>query len=498
MRISLCLSLAVSALLCAGLLAHHSLARRLAQTNPRVLVFSKTTGFRHDSIPDGLAAIRQLGQQNGFDVDATEDAAAFNDTNLARYQSVVWLSTTGDVLDAVQQAAFERYLRNGGGFAGIHSATDTEYDWPWYGGLVGAYFQDHPAIQRATVRVEDSAHPSTIALPAAWERTDEWYNFRLNPRGRVKVLATLDERSYSGGGMGADHPIAWCQLYDGGRAWYTAGGHTRESYGEPLFRQHLLGGLQFTAQLGSMPKDGACAALAATSAASFRPAVLAGESIAAIFGSALSTTNASATATPLPTTLGNTSVRFKDSAGIERLAPLFFVSPTQINLQVPAGLANGAGVFTVVKADGTAPSGMASIKAFAPALFAANANGQGVAAGLALRVRDAIRAFEPLAQFDAALNRYVPVPLDVSQPNEQVFLVLFGTGMRALNPASASALKVGGLDVPLLFLGAQGELTGVDQVNSAPLPRALAGRGEVEAVLSVQDQTANTVRISFK
>lgn len=484
------------AVLCWGLPYYPTTAAptlRNAQTVPRILVFSKTTGFRHDSIPDGIAAIRQLGQQNGFDVDTTEDASAFTDTNLSRYQSVVWLSTTGEVLDTNQQAAFERYLRNGGGFAGIHSATDTEYDWPWYGGLVGAYFQDHPAIQQATIRVEDTTHPSTTSLPTSWVRTDEWYNFRLNPRGRVKVLATLDERTYSGGGMGTDHPIAWCQLYDGGRAWYTAGGHTRESYSEPLFRQHLLGGIQFTAKI----KDGTCAALAATSAASFRPNDLTSESIATIFGTSLATTTQSATTTPLPTSLANSSVRFRDSAGVDRLAPLFFVSPTQINLQVPAGLAIGNTFFTVQKADGTAPSGIATIQSLTPALFAANANGQGAAVGLALRVRENIRAFEPLARFDAALNRYVPAPIDLGPASEQVFLVLFGTGMRA-GSAATSGLKVGGLDVPLLFLGAQGQLIGVEQINSAELPRTLAGRGEVEIMLTVDGKMANTVRIAFR
>src|SRR5262249_1358833 len=228
-----------------------------AQQATKILVFSKTVGFRHDSIPDGIAAIRQLGQQNGFDVDATEHSSIFTDADLIRYQAVVFLSTTGDVLDGSQQSAFERYIRNGGGFAGVHSATDTEYDWAWYGGLVGAYFQSHPAIQQARIRIEDASHPSTATLPVEWNRTDEWYNFRSNPRGRVKVLATLDETTYSGGAMGADHPIAWSQLYDGGRAWYTAGGHTKESYAEPLFRQHLLGGIQFAAKI----KGGASAAL---------------------------------------------------------------------------------------------------------------------------------------------------------------------------------------------------------------------------------------------
>ena len=147
-----------------------------------MLVFSKTAGFRHDSIPAGIAAIQQLGTQNNFTVDATEDAAEFTDANLARYKAVIWLSTTGDVLNADQQAAFERYIRAGGGYAGVHAASDTEYDWPWYGGLVGAYFTSHPAIQHGDGQVEDPAHPST--RPAGgWNRTDEWYNFRTNPRG---------------------------------------------------------------------------------------------------------------------------------------------------------------------------------------------------------------------------------------------------------------------------------------------------------------------------
>ena len=218
-------------------------------TQPRfsVLVFSKTTGFRHDSIPHGIAAIKAVGADHGFSVDSTEDAAHFTDAELARYKVVVFLSTTGDILDDGQKAAFERYIRSGGGFAGIHSASDTEYQWAWYGRLVGAYFASHPEIQRATVRIEDRGHASTEGLPQIWERTDEWYNFRSNPRAAVHVLATLDEGTYSGGKMGADHPIAWCQVIDGGRSWYTAMGHTQESYAEPLFRLHLLGGIESVA-----------------------------------------------------------------------------------------------------------------------------------------------------------------------------------------------------------------------------------------------------------
>jgi type 1 glutamine amidotransferase len=213
----------------------------------RVLLFSKTTGFRHDSIPAGVAAIERLGEEHGFAVDATEDAAAFTPENLARYEAVVFLSTTGDVLDANQQQAFEGYIRGGGGFAGIHAAADTEYDWPWYGGLVGAYFQSHPATQQATVRFEDRANPSTAHFAPTWTRTDEWYDYRTNPRANVKVLASLDESSYSGGGMGADHPITWCQRYDGGRSWYTGMGHTAESYSDESYLKMLLGGIRLAA-----------------------------------------------------------------------------------------------------------------------------------------------------------------------------------------------------------------------------------------------------------
>jgi type 1 glutamine amidotransferase len=215
-----------------------------------VLVFSKTTGFRHASIPDGIGAIQALGREHGFTVDNVEDAGRFTDPILAHYKVIVFLNTTGDVLDVGQKAAFARYIRSGGGFVGIHSASDTEYQWPWYGRLVGAWFASHPHIQHATVHIEDPGHPSTTGLPAKWEHTDEWYNFRSNPRGTVRVLARLDESTYSGGAMGTDHPIAWCQNIDGGRSWYTAMGHAKESYAEPLFRFHLLGGIQSTAGIG--------------------------------------------------------------------------------------------------------------------------------------------------------------------------------------------------------------------------------------------------------
>ena len=219
-----------------------------AATLTRVLVFSKTAAFRHDSIPTGIAAIRDLGSQNGFAVDATEDASAFTTSNLAQYQAVVWLSTTGDVLDSTQQSAFESYVNGGGGYVGVHSAADTEYDWSWYGGCCGAYFLSHPAQQNANVIVEDNTNDSTAHLPSTWRRYDEWYNYRSNPRGNVNVLMRLDESSYSGGTMGSDHPITWWHDVGSGRAWYTGLGHTIESYSDTNVTRMLLGGIRVAAK----------------------------------------------------------------------------------------------------------------------------------------------------------------------------------------------------------------------------------------------------------
>ncbi|BCJ60868.1 glycosyl hydrolase [Micromonospora endophytica] len=218
-----------------------------ADTPYDVLVFSKTAGFRHDSIAVGTQAIRDLGAANSFTVTATEDANAFTTGNLAQYEAVIFLNTTGDVLNNSQQSAFEAYIGAGGGYVGVHSAADTEYGWSFYGNLVGAYFRSHPAIQQAQVRVEDRAHAATAHLPQTWTRTDEWYDFQASARPGARILANLNESSYSGGVMGADHPIAWCKTYSGGRSFYTGGGHTQASYSEPAFRSHLLGGIRYAA-----------------------------------------------------------------------------------------------------------------------------------------------------------------------------------------------------------------------------------------------------------
>ena len=207
-----------------------------------VLVFTKTEGYRHESIEKGVQTLRELGRKNGFIALQTESSEDFTPQNLQNYKLVVFLSTTLDVLNDAQQKAFESYIKNGGSYLGIHAASDTEFDWPWYGKLVGGYFVSHPEQQTAKIDVLDKTHPSTAHLQDVWMHFDEWYNFKdLNPN--VHVLLKLDESSYKGGINGDNHPIAWYHEYDGGRAFYTGLGHTEESFDESEFRQHLLGGI---------------------------------------------------------------------------------------------------------------------------------------------------------------------------------------------------------------------------------------------------------------
>lgn len=213
--------------------------------NPRVLVFSKTAGFVHSSISEGVAAIQKLGQENGFEVDTTRNAGYFQEDSLKNYAAVIFLNTTGNVLDYRQEAAFERYIQAGGGFVGVHAATDTEYDWGWYGKLVGAYFTSHPKTQNAKFIIKDKDFPATAFFTdTVWQRTDELYNFKKMNED-VNVILTVDESSYEGGTHGGYHPMSWYHEYDGGRAFYTELGHTEESYTEENYLKHLLGGIQY-------------------------------------------------------------------------------------------------------------------------------------------------------------------------------------------------------------------------------------------------------------
>lgn len=212
----------------------------------KILVFSKTAGFRHTAAIDaGKKVIPELGATHKFDVDLSEDASVFTPDNLKQYAAVVFLCTTGNALDDHQQVAFQQFIRSGGGFVGLHSATDTEYDWPWYGELVGAYFKNHPrGQQEAAFTVVDANTIATRHLPAVWKRTDELYNFKWIAPG-LHVLITVDENSYTGGGNGDYHPMCWYHNFDGGRAFYTALGHDMKSYDDPLYRQHILGGIEY-------------------------------------------------------------------------------------------------------------------------------------------------------------------------------------------------------------------------------------------------------------
>jgi type 1 glutamine amidotransferase len=209
-----------------------------------LLIFSKTAGFRHNSIEAGREAITARAIDQGYIVTATENSAYFTSENLQKYNAVIFLNTTQTVLNDDQKAAFKSYIQNDGGFVGVHSATDTEYEWSWYNQLVGAYFDNHPRVQSATLNISDTGHLSTIGLPQEFERTDEWYNFKSFNED-VNVLMTLDPESFEGSNHPDLHPIAWYHEFDGGRAFYTGGGHTIESYTEEIFMDHLWGGIEY-------------------------------------------------------------------------------------------------------------------------------------------------------------------------------------------------------------------------------------------------------------
>lgn len=222
-----------------------ALSPRASGQDTQVLVFSKTEGFRHESIPAGIEALKKLGEEEGFTVTATEDASYFTDEKLAPFRAVIFLNTTGDILNNEQQEAFERYIQGGKGFVGIHSATDTEYEWPWYGELVGAYFKSHPPTVKGTLTVTDPEHLSTMELPREFDHEDEWYDFRENPaEPEVDILITIDESSYDHGADTA-HPVSWYHEFDGGKSFYTLMGHRPESFSEPLVLRHLAGGIRY-------------------------------------------------------------------------------------------------------------------------------------------------------------------------------------------------------------------------------------------------------------
>ena len=213
----------------------------------RVLVFTRHEGYSHRSIPAAVAAMHTLGARHGFTVLATDDPSLFEDNVLRAFAAIILLNTTGNVFSDPQKAALERYVRAGGGVVGIHSALDTEPGWAWYHRLLGADFAGHPAIQHARLTVFPAPDGLNPPLPQPWERTDEWYNYRALPDD-VNVLVSVDEGSYRGGQMGRSHPVAWYHEFDGGRAWYTAMGHTTCSFSERAFLDHVLSGILYAAR----------------------------------------------------------------------------------------------------------------------------------------------------------------------------------------------------------------------------------------------------------
>lgn len=207
----------------------------------RILIFTKAAGYVHASIPNGVAAIRKLGAENDFEVDTTSNANFFNQDSLDRYAAIIFLHTTGNILDYRQEAAFERYIQSGGSYVGIHAAADAEYDWGWYGRLAGGWFSSHPEQQTAKFIIKDKDFGATsFFTDSVWTRKDELYNYKkLNPD--IHVVLTIDESTYKGGTNGAFHPMSWYHEFDGGRAFYTALGHTEESWTEENYLKHLLG-----------------------------------------------------------------------------------------------------------------------------------------------------------------------------------------------------------------------------------------------------------------
>lgn len=221
----------------------------------KVLLFTKTDGFHHESINEGVTAIKQLAIRNTFSVDWQENASVFTDKDLEKYQAVIFLNTTGNILNEQQQAAFEKFIKAGKGFVGIHSASDTEYDWAWYTKMVGMMFKIHPQQQTAYLKVEDSNFPGMERFPKKLLWTDEWYEFGPRKADDLKILISVDEKSYNpyakwgdneGKGMGV-HPIAWYHNYDGGRAFYTGLGHIPAIYSDQTFLDHVYGGIYWAA-----------------------------------------------------------------------------------------------------------------------------------------------------------------------------------------------------------------------------------------------------------
>lgn len=232
---------------CVGFVSCRKDNEQVNEKMPQVLIYSRTKAFRHECIEQGTMALESFFKSHGIRASHSEDSLMMTAEKLKPFDVIIFFQTTGEILDSIQQLAFQKFIESGKGFVGIHSAADTEYNWPWYANLLGAQFSDHPDIQRATIVKVDTTHIASRQLPERWTRTDEWYNFKKAPTN-VRVLLTIDESTYQGGVMGANHPVSWCHAYDGGRSFYTALGHTVESYQDTLFLMHILKGVEWAAK----------------------------------------------------------------------------------------------------------------------------------------------------------------------------------------------------------------------------------------------------------
>jgi hypothetical protein len=246
LRLSLCLAIAIA----------NSSSAAIAQKQFKALVVTTTNGWHHESLHSGVIALKELANRNFFDVVLFEDPNSFNDKFLEQFQVVIFLNTTGDIFNPDQQKALEKFIQSGKGFVGIHSASDTEYEWEWYTKLVGRMFHIHPTIQTAKLQVVDSTFPGLQAFEGGKLWTEEWYEYSAAKSNDLKVVLSVDETTYNpkvqwgnkkGEGMGKSHPIAWYQNFDGGRSFYTGLGHLPTNFSNQAFLDHLYGGIVWAA-----------------------------------------------------------------------------------------------------------------------------------------------------------------------------------------------------------------------------------------------------------
>lgn len=246
-----------------GALVLSLFSTRLLAEQFNVLIFSKTAGWHHTSVNEGVTALKAMAENHHFNIDWQEDANLINSKNLAKFDVVLFLQTTGDILNDEQQKALEEFIQSGKGFVGVHSASDTEYDWPWYGKLIGRHFKIHPQIQTARLSVIDDKFPGLEYFPKSSLWTEEWYEFGEELSPDLHYILSVDESTYDpkadwgqnkGIGMGKFHPVSWYQYIDGGRSFYTALGHMGVSYSNKAFIEHLYGGIYWAATGKGMQK----------------------------------------------------------------------------------------------------------------------------------------------------------------------------------------------------------------------------------------------------